>query len=82
MMSARLQERIIELLTEIQLDIRGIKSDIQSFLQHASTQQSASLSNEHFEPFVESIEPPNPNVNDKIIQYLREKFGDDEMGTD
>jgi hypothetical protein len=81
-MSPRVQERIIELLTEIQLDIRSIKSDVQSLLSHASTAQPGSLSNERFEPFVEPIEPQNPNVNDKIIQYLREKFGDDEMGTD
>jgi hypothetical protein len=81
-MSARVQERIIEILTEIQLDLQSIKADMQSLLKNASTLKSGSLSSEHFEPFVESIEPPNPNVNDKIIQYLRKKRGDDEMGTD
>jgi hypothetical protein len=81
-MSARVQERIIEILTEIQLDLRSIKADMRSLLKNSSTPQSASLTSGQFESFAETIEPTDPNVNDRIIEYLREKRGDDEMGTD
>jgi hypothetical protein len=70
--------RIIEVLTEIQSDIRSIKSDIKSLL----TRSPPVSSGEQSQPFIESIEPPDPNFNAEIIRYLRDKPGNDEIGSD
>jgi hypothetical protein len=81
-MPARDWERIIEILVEIQSDIRSMRRDINSLLAKSSAASSEDSSGEQAQPFVESIEPPDPNVNEQIIRYLREKPGNDEIGSD
>jgi hypothetical protein len=75
-------ERIIEVLSEIQSDIRDMRSDIKSLLAKSPAVSPEVSPGEQAQPFVEAIEPPDPNVNDEIIRYLREKPGNDEIGSD
>ncbi len=76
-MSTPFEERLIEILTELQSDIRQIKRDLHIFLQHqpkASSQQF---------PISEAVtEATAPDTAEDILRYLYEKRGEDFLGSD
>jgi hypothetical protein len=79
--SALSREKLAEMLTEIQSDIRQIKFDLQLLLK----QQSKPMP-QHFpdrDNVTEDSEAAarSSSVED-VLRYLRDKRGDDDLGTD
>jgi len=75
------EEKVIEMLTEIQSDIRQIKFDLQLLLKQQSKPMPP-----HFPDRDDMIEESevaagSTSVED-VLRYLREKQGDDDLGTD
>ena len=71
--------RLIEILTEIQSDIRQMKSDLQSLLnQRSAPTQTFTLGNEEA---TDDASVPQSS-SESVLKYLRAKRGEDEWGTD
>ena len=79
--SALSEKKLIEMLTEIQSDIRQNKFDLQLLLK----QQSKPIP-PHFpdrDDIIEASEVAARSTSvEDVLQYLREKRGDDDLGTD
>jgi hypothetical protein len=74
------EERLIEILTAIQSDIRQIKVDVQSFInQQTKAAPTYFTQGDDVSEFGES--GGSPSV-EGVLRYLREKRGDDDWGTD
>ena len=80
-MSIFSEEKLIQMLTEIQSDIRQIKVDLQLLLKRQPKPMPPPFPNrddiiEHSE-----VTATSTSVED-VLRYLREKRGDDDWGTD
>jgi hypothetical protein len=78
MMSTRSEDKLLSLVTEIQSDIRQIKSDLQSLLTLMKRQQkpTPTSSTNNDEP-VENSQSGSP---EDVLRYLRKTRGEDDTG--
>jgi hypothetical protein len=78
MMSTPSEDKLLSLVTEIQSDIRQIKSDLQSLLTLMKRQQkpTPTSSTNNDEP-VENSQSGSP---EDVLRYLRKTRGEDDTG--
>ncbi len=74
------EEKILEILTEIQSDIRRIKFDLQFLLKRRS--QAAPVNVADGGEVSEFGEGDRSTSVEDVLRYLREKRGDDDVGSD
>ena len=80
-MSALSEEKLIEMLTEIQSDIRQIKFDLQLLMKQQSKPIPPRFPDR--DEIIEDSEVAAGSTSvEDVLRYLREKRGDDDMGTD
>ena len=79
-MSALSEEKLIEMLTEIQSDIRQIKFDLQLLLKQQSKPMPPRFPDR--DNIIEDSEVAAASTSgEDVLRYLREKRGDDDWGT-
>jgi hypothetical protein len=78
-MSPLSEDKLLSFLTEIQSDIRQIKSDLQALLTLLQQQQKSTpvTPDEHMVEPAESGRSASP---EEILRYLRETRGEDDTG--
>lgn len=74
------QEELIEILKAIQSDIRQIKVDVQSLISQQP--KSAPMSFPQDNDVSEFGEAGRSTSVEDVLQYFREKRGDDDLGSD
>jgi hypothetical protein len=74
------EKKLIEMLMEIQSDIRQIKYDVQLLLKQQP--QTAPAHSPNSEDTAEFIETSGSTSSEDVLRYLREKRGEDDSGTD
>ncbi len=80
-MSALSEEKLIEMLTEIQSDIRQIKFDLQLLMKQQSKPIPPRFPDR--DEIIEDSEVAARSTSvEDVLRYLREKRGDDDLGTD
>jgi hypothetical protein len=79
--SALSDEKLIEMLTEIQSDIRQIKVDLQLLLKQQSKPMPPQVPDRDNITEDSEVAAGSTSVED-VLRYLREKRGDDDLGTD
>jgi hypothetical protein len=79
--SALSEEKLIEMLTEIQSDIRQIKSDLQLLLKQQSKPVPPRFPDR--DDIIEDTEATAGSTSvEDVLRYLRDKRGDDDLATD
>ena len=74
------EKKLIEILMEIQSDIRQIKYDVQLLLKQQP--QTAHAHSPNSDDAAEFLETSGSTSTEDVLRYLREKRGDDDLGTD
>jgi hypothetical protein len=80
-MSPPTDDRLISLLTEIQSDIRQIKSDLQSLLPLLKQHEKPTLASvSGDDSSTEPLESSRSSSPEDVLRYLRETRGEDDTG--
>jgi hypothetical protein len=81
-MSPSTEDKLILLLTEIQSDIRQMKSDLQSLLKllRQQPQSPTPLMSSSSDDTPNDFERAQPGSPEDILRYLRETRGEDDAG--
>ncbi len=79
-MNTPYEEKLMEMLKEIQIDIRQIKADVQSVIKQQPKAAPVYLADS--DGVSESGEASISTSVEDVLRYFREKRGDDDLGTD